>query len=240
MSSISCWPDDAAFAISLTYDGGHPSHLKHAIPQLEAAGYRGSFYPDIACEAFMRNLVDWREVHRQGHEIGSQSPGVLDCLAGAAASGQVRRIIRDAARRLNDHIGQDSERSFAHPIEVALDDGAAAYDAYRQAVREHHFAARGGGDRINRFDDTDLLHIASYTIEPPSLEAMLAACRNAQADGGWVVFRFLALGEVAPSDIRPAVHASLLQHLTDLPCWVAPLKCVARHVQRNREQTACA
>ena len=65
----SFWPQGKTAAIVLTYDDAMSSQLDIAVPQLAAAGLKGTFFlsggmaPD-----YMRR---WREVQRAGHELGN-------------------------------------------------------------------------------------------------------------------------------------------------------------------------
>jgi peptidoglycan/xylan/chitin deacetylase (PgdA/CDA1 family) len=253
MGSSFCWPDNAAFAVSLTYDDGHPSNLQHAVPQLEAAGWRGTFYLDTARKVVRQHIREWREVFERGHEIGNHSvnhpcridsfPARPDWLTHPLEQytpQQIRGEVAEAAAWLNEHIGQDIDRTYAYPCcDSAL--GIPADEAsYVRAVREHHFAARAGGDRINLPSETDLMRLAGYMVDEPTLEDLLAPCRKADMAGGWAVMIFHATGEDGYLRTSPNVHASFLQQLASMPCWVAPLKAVARHVQQSRSQAVSA
>jgi peptidoglycan/xylan/chitin deacetylase (PgdA/CDA1 family) len=70
-SAQSIWPDGKTAAIVLTYDDAMSSQLDNAVPQLAAAGLKGTFFLSggMAPE-YMRR---WREVQRAGHELGNHS-----------------------------------------------------------------------------------------------------------------------------------------------------------------------
>ena len=65
------WPEGKSAAIVLTYDDAMSSQLDVAVPQLAAAGFKGTFFlsggmaPD-----YMRR---WRAAQRAGHELGNHS-----------------------------------------------------------------------------------------------------------------------------------------------------------------------
>ena len=50
------WPNGAKAAVSLAYDDALPSQLDTAIPQLNAAGLKGSFYLPLSAETVQRRL----------------------------------------------------------------------------------------------------------------------------------------------------------------------------------------
>lgn len=67
------WPNGAKAAVSLAYDDALPSQLDTAIPQLNAAGLKGSFYLPLSADTIPSRLADWRAAATQGHELGNHS-----------------------------------------------------------------------------------------------------------------------------------------------------------------------
>ena len=59
--------------ISLTFDDGLDAHLDVAMPVLEQAGLRGTFYVDIRSTSLGRRGGEWREAAARGHELGNHS-----------------------------------------------------------------------------------------------------------------------------------------------------------------------
>lgn len=65
------WPDGRQAAIVLTYDDGLRSQLDIAIPQLEEAGFKGTFF---LSGRFIGDDVDrWRATAASGHELGNHA-----------------------------------------------------------------------------------------------------------------------------------------------------------------------
>ncbi|KPF88228.1 hypothetical protein IP70_01215 [alpha proteobacterium AAP38] len=65
------WPDGHQAAIVLTYDDALPSHLDVAIPQLDKAGLKGTFFLSAI---FDQKLVPrWRAAAARGHELGNHT-----------------------------------------------------------------------------------------------------------------------------------------------------------------------
>ena len=58
-------------AIALTYDDALRSQLDIAIPQLDAAGFKGTFFLDG--DITPADMLRWREAQRAGHELGNHS-----------------------------------------------------------------------------------------------------------------------------------------------------------------------
>lgn len=74
------WPDGKKAAIVLTYDDGLKSHRDIVMPQLEAKGFRGTFflYGQVVKDT---DVPEWREAAKRGHELGNHSL-FHPCLAG--------------------------------------------------------------------------------------------------------------------------------------------------------------
>lgn len=72
-SAAFSWPNGAKAAVSLAYDDALPSQLDTAIPQLNAAGLKGSFYLPLSADTVQSRLADWRAAATQGHELGNHT-----------------------------------------------------------------------------------------------------------------------------------------------------------------------
>jgi len=65
------WPDGRRAAIVLTYDDSLPTHLDVAIPQLDEAGLKGTFFLDAK---FPPDMIDgWRRAAGNGHELANHT-----------------------------------------------------------------------------------------------------------------------------------------------------------------------
>ncbi|RZK52923.1 MAG: chitooligosaccharide deacetylase, partial [Hymenobacter sp.] len=60
-------------AVVLTYDDAIDVDLDHALPALDSAGLRGTFYLIAAAPVVQRRLPEWRAAARRGHELGNHS-----------------------------------------------------------------------------------------------------------------------------------------------------------------------
>ncbi|MBX2858772.1 MAG: polysaccharide deacetylase family protein [Cellvibrionaceae bacterium] len=65
------WPKKAQAAIVLTYDDAMDSQLDTALPQLNRAGLRATFYISPVSENLMTRLDEWRQADAQGHELAN-------------------------------------------------------------------------------------------------------------------------------------------------------------------------
>jgi peptidoglycan/xylan/chitin deacetylase (PgdA/CDA1 family) len=67
------WPHGARAAVSLAYDDALDSQLDHAIPALDRAGLKGSFYLQLSNPSVRNRMAEWRAAAAHGHELGNHS-----------------------------------------------------------------------------------------------------------------------------------------------------------------------
>ena len=65
------WPDGKQAAIVLTYDDALRSHLDVALPQLDAAAFKGTFF--LSGTLPQDDVERWRKAAAAGHELGNHS-----------------------------------------------------------------------------------------------------------------------------------------------------------------------
>jgi hypothetical protein len=66
------WPDGRQAAVALTYDDAAPSQLDVAIPQLDAAGLKATFFL-TARNMNLESLARWRAIAAEGYELGNRT-----------------------------------------------------------------------------------------------------------------------------------------------------------------------
>ncbi|WP_205686822.1 polysaccharide deacetylase family protein [Caulobacter flavus] len=64
------WPNGAKAAVALTYDDALASQLDNAIPALDAAGFKGSFFLSNVKAA---DIPRWRAAAAEGHELANHT-----------------------------------------------------------------------------------------------------------------------------------------------------------------------
>lgn len=67
------WPQGNKVAISISYDDALNSQLDNALPALNQRGLKASFYVVPLSEAFKNRLDEWRQLAKQGHELGNHT-----------------------------------------------------------------------------------------------------------------------------------------------------------------------
>jgi hypothetical protein len=59
--------------VSLTFDDALHHHLDHAVPILNEAGFRGTFYTHLSSPAFLQRQKEWIRAAADGHELGNHT-----------------------------------------------------------------------------------------------------------------------------------------------------------------------
>lgn len=67
------WPAGIRAAVSLAYDDALDSQLDNAIPALDRAGLKGSFYLQLSNPSVAQRMPAWRAAAARGHELGNHS-----------------------------------------------------------------------------------------------------------------------------------------------------------------------
>ncbi|MES1200346.1 MAG: polysaccharide deacetylase family protein [Pseudomonadota bacterium] len=65
------WPGGKQAAIALTYDDSLASQLDVAVPQLDAAGFKGAFF--LMGRQIGPNMLRWRAAAAEGHELANHT-----------------------------------------------------------------------------------------------------------------------------------------------------------------------
>lgn len=242
------WPGGAKAALSLTYDDGAENNLDAAIPDLDAADLRGTFYIVPAYEEAQRRQDDWQEAQANGHEIGNHTwshrcradgyktrpKWMKRCLEEMNADELLADIAR-SAEWLDTHLGEDPDRSFAYPCGHTAVANPPDHDGYRRAVAHSHRFARAlkPERQPNQPADVDLLLITSNMLVDNSLQTCQQIVRQALAEGGWGTLCFHGIGG-PPFTFDRDLHQHLIAWLQEQPLWIAPVRDIALYIEQHR------
>jgi hypothetical protein len=241
------WPEPYHAAVSLTFDDGLKSHLHSAIPLLERAGLRGTFYlnPRGTEGAWLDNQDLWQQAQARGHEMGNHTiahpcslNNNLPWQAGHNAIDwtleQVQADILEAQRRLDAAFPGQKANTFAYPCYESTVGRGKKRVSYTPFVAEHFVAARHKGEmQANLANDPlycDLHHLSSWPVERQPGALMVGLAEQAAHLGRWAVFAFHGINEgsllVGESDF-----SELLDYLARRKdIWTAPLVEIGAYV----------
>lgn len=189
--------------VVLTYDDALPSQLDHAIPALDAAGLKATFFLSAVREA---DVSRWKAVARRGHELANHT--IFHPCAAAKFPADPRftseaytpaSMIREIAQQntLLRALDGQARHGFATPCGEHLVGGedyleplrAAHIVDYARGVSMDDAQVRAGPARV------DAMHVpARGFAEGTTLDQLVAFAHAAETSGGWAVFLFHGIG----------------------------------------------
>ncbi len=165
----SFWPEGKKAAIVLSYDDALVSHLNIAIPQLDHAGFRGTFFLDGGMQE--KEVLQWREAGQNGHELANHtvfhpcSKNVLKLHPHYINENYDRlTIIREIAvmNRMLFAIDGKSRRTFAYPCTDTVVGGKDYVDTLRSLDLVVYARIGGGKVPITDVGTVDLFRVPSW------------------------------------------------------------------------------
>lgn len=198
------WPAGVRAAVSLSYDDALDSQLDHAIPALDRAGLKGSFYLQLSNPSVRTRMAAWRAAAARGHELGNHSL-FHQCSGSAPGHAWVqgaRDLDTTSAAQMRDQvvlantmlaaIDGKTERTYTVPCG---DRRAAGQDYLPGIAREFVGIKVGGGDGvIPSMDTLDPLAVPVLAPEGLSGKELIAIVERAGARGAMVNFTFHGVG----------------------------------------------
>lgn len=219
------WPAGKIAAVSLAYDDALDSQLDIAVPQLNKAGFKASFYLPIAAPTLQTRQNDWRAVAAAGHELGNHSlfhqcrkslPGRdwvaptrdLDTISAAEMAEQVR-----LANVFLQSLDGKTTRTYTAPCTDALAQG----QPYLPLIAGDFVAMKTQvGGVIRNMHTLDLQHVPVLTPSNVSGAELIALVKQAGAAGGMINFTFHGVGGDHLAVSREA-HQQLIDFLAANP-----------------------
>jgi len=236
-------------AVSLTFDDGRASQLDKAIPMMEEAGVRGTFYLCPRGEHWRRELAPWAAVAQRGHEIGNHSIShtCTSNLWGGRGGledktiGELQSDILGAQERLAVLAPHQKQWTFAYPCYNTHVGRGEGRQSYVPLIARHFLAGRIGCEFgfANFPDVVDLACVAGSDAQRMSGFEMIGLVEELTARGQWVV---LVFHEIDGPRLTVGSHdfelllGFLARRSRDI--WVAPLGEVAAKVERLQSALA--
>jgi peptidoglycan/xylan/chitin deacetylase (PgdA/CDA1 family) len=245
------WPNGAKAAVVLTYDDGMDTHLDHAVPDLDAAGLKGTFFVPGHSESLAKRLPEWRALAAGGHELGNHAI-FHPCLRKPAGKPEREWVKPEYAlesytvERIRDEIAAMNTTLLAIDGETVRTlaynccDTTAGGRSYVDAVRPLFLAARAGEDRIARdVSALDPMLVPSWAARDVTGAQLIAFAQKAVDVGGLAVFQFHGIGGEWISVSREA-HRELVGWLAaNRPTvWTDTFKRVMIHVTAEQKRQA--
>ena len=222
------FPNGCAGAVSLTYDDGIDAHLDHAMPALEEAGLRGTFYvPTHTENCWARRTTEWRLASQRGHEIANHtqrhpcSRSFPWVARGQALEdydlARVERELRDASEEIGAVTGRHLI-SFAYTC--CQDFVGENHESYRPLAQRLFPVCRGGreygreppilADPLN----CDFSFVPAWMLWGRiKAEEIVAFIDSAIALRRWAVLMFHGVGGGHAINVTRQTHQVVCQHI---------------------------
>lgn len=240
------WPHGEQAAVSLAYDDALDSQLDIAIPALNRAGLKGSFYLTLANPTLQRRLADWRAAATAGHELANHTlfhqcshaaPGHewvtpeqdLDTTTAARLVAQIR-----LGNTMLQAIDGRRERTFTAPCGDRL---AAGVD-YLPLIRDDFVAIKvGAGGIAPDMASLDPLAVTVWAPVDATGPELIAFVERAARAGTVANFTFHGIGGDYLTVSKQA-HDELLAFLAAHRdrYWTAPFVEIMGYVRAQRSR----
>jgi peptidoglycan/xylan/chitin deacetylase (PgdA/CDA1 family) len=223
------WPNGARAAVSLTYDDALASQLKFAVPVLDRAAIKATFFLSGS------NLADFAALAKSGHELASHTVR-HPCNADLAALSMAEMESElDAGNLAVQALGVSGKLTFAYPCgQMSVKNG----ESYVPLVKQRFRAARGVAAAVAAPESVDLFNVPALFAPPTSDGAdVLAFIQRAEQSQGWAVIGVHGVSEAGEylqlaQPVHDAVVAYLAEHTQTI--WTAPFGTVADQVAACR------
>jgi peptidoglycan/xylan/chitin deacetylase (PgdA/CDA1 family) len=215
------WPKGERAAVSLAYDDALNSQLDHAIPALNRAGLRASFYLTLSSEVVSQRMNDWRAAAAAGHELGNHTQfhqcsraapdrawvsadNDLDKVSATQLAAQIR-----VGNSLLQAIDGQTRRSFTAPCGDLLAGG----QNYLDLIKGDFVAIKAGaGGVVPDMAKLDPYAVGVVVPVDASGAQLIALVKQAADAGTMINFTFHGIGGDHLS-VSTQAHAELLSYL---------------------------
>jgi len=237
------WPDGKQAALALTYDDALHSQLDVAVPQLDAAGFKGTFFLDG--DITPADMLRWRKVQLTGHELGNHSvfhpcPRAMlpDRKNYLTENYDVDRMLGEIGVMNNVLFGIDalSERTYSVPCSQMLVGGVDYTDALRRSGLVKY--VRTGGDQFKSViadpHTLDLFRVPSWgPVDKPDGKQLMAYAARVREAKGLGVLQFHGTGGDY-LEVTAEAHQQLIDWLRKHPdVWVGTFQDVMDYVNAH-------
>ncbi|NDK38526.1 polysaccharide deacetylase [Pseudoxanthomonas gei] len=242
------WPQGRRAAVSLAYDDALDSQLDHAIPALDRAGLKGSFYLTLANDSVRKRMAEWRAAAARGHELGNHtlfhqcSATLPDREWVVAARDLDRTTVAQMKQQvvLANTMLQAIDGRHERTMTVPCGDVGAADGNYVEQVEGDFVAIKLGGGGVT--PDMWKLDPHAVTVDAPSDvtgKQLIAQVEAAAKRGTMVNFTFHGIGGDYLA-VSSQAHEELLAYLAahrDV-YWVDTFLDIMKYVRQRQEQHA--
>jgi len=238
------WPNGAKAAIVLTYDDALTSQLDNAVPALDEAGFKGTFFLSNIKQT---DVPRWRQAAMGGHELGNHT--IFHACPAAVYPTEPRNtseaytipsILKEIEQQnvLLTALDGKERHGLATPCGASLAGGEDYIEALRQAdLVDYVRAAGASGEEVRvGLPGGDAMHVPARGFpDDVTGEELIAYAEQARRGGGMAVFLFHGIGGDYLQTSNPAhreLIAWLAEHRDEL--WVTTLAEAVERAEARR------
>ncbi len=233
-------------AVVMTYDDALNVHLDHAIPQLDAAGMKGTFYISASFEGFRNRHDEWRKAAAHGHELGNHT--LFHPCDGSQPGREwvnrdydlskysIRRIMDEI--RINQFILEQTDGKKVRSFAYTCGDMKAGSDSFMELLPDLFNSARGVRSAMNTPGSIDLYNIDSYMINGQSGDELIRLVDEAMEGGKLLVFLFHGVGGEHNLDVSLEAHQELINYLKkhESDIRIDTMAGIAEHIRKAEQE----
>lgn len=239
------WPGGARAAVSLAYDDALDSQLDNALPALDQAGLRATFYLQLSNPSVGKRLNAWRAAAGRGHELGNHTlfHQCSSAVAGRAWVQPHRDLVSTSVAQMRDQIllantmlqaiDGRRERTLALPCGEVLAGGR----AYPPAVAGEFVAIKAGVAQAvpASMNEIDPAAVRVFVPVDTSGKDLIALVEAAGARGTMVNFTFHGIGGDYLA-VSAQAHQQLIDYLAAhrQHYWTDSFVTIMKHVKAQR------
>lgn len=241
------WPNGAKVAVCLTYDDALDGHLDTAIPQLDAAGLKGTFFCTGNSPTLYHRMEDWRKAARSGHELGNHT--LFHPCLGTSYDGKKLDWVKPEYDLQNYNVAQImNELRTANTLLKAIDGHEKRTYAYTcgnttaggvpftDSLVNLFTAARGASALPQTMKGYDVYNTPSIVVIDNSAEELIASINKAMEFGTIAIFMFHSVGG-GYLNVDAEEHRKLLEYISknrkDIYCGT--FMEVMEYVRKNNQ-----
>jgi peptidoglycan/xylan/chitin deacetylase (PgdA/CDA1 family) len=234
--------------VVLTYDDALNVHLSNAIPALDSAGLKGTFYISDYFGGLNAQIPKWKAAAANGHELANHT--IFHPCAGGRAGREfvkpdydlnnytVKRITDEtkAMNTLLKAIDGKTKRTFAFPCSDRNVNGT----PYIDGLKNDLVAARAVRSEMPTIKNIDLYNLPSYPINGHTGDQMTALVKKAMENNSMLIFLFHGVGGEHSINVSLDAHRQLLNFLKEnkKDIWIAPMIEVAEYIKKYQSPGA--
>ncbi|HEY0064707.1 MAG TPA: polysaccharide deacetylase family protein [Telluria sp.] len=238
------WPGGARAAVSLAYDDALDSQLDNAIPALDKAGLRASFYLQLSNPTVNKRLEAWRAAAKRGHELGNHTLFHQCSSAGAGRSWveKHRDLATTSVQQMKDQILLANTMLYAidgrreRTLTLPCGDLLAAGKPYLPEVVSE-FVAVKAGSTTTAAASMDQINPGAVPVIVPvgaSGKELIALVEAAGAKGTMINFTFHGIGGDY-LEVSTEAHQQLIDYLAAhrKQYWTDSFVNIMKHVRSH-------